>query len=257
MKKFFKFSAVILLITFLNCCCFPPEQEQITIAVSKNSPNYEGWLKRFNDNVDVLNLYTMGMDSAQKVLQTVDAVLISGGGDVYPDNYGRINDTSLCGGFDFYRDSLEFLAIEYAIKNKIPLLGICRGEQIINIALGGSLYADVPTQFDSSVTHSQEDWRNCYHNVNIVDNSWLRYLSSVEYGKVTSNHHQGIRDLGEGLKISAYANDSLPEAIEWADTSGKAFMLAVQWHPERMDTLHLLSAPILKEFIASAEKSRN
>ncbi len=242
----------VFILLVLQSCCFPPEVEPLTIAISKESKNYPAWLSRYEDNIIYKNLYTMGIDSALKVLDNSDGLLLTGGEDIYPAYYNQIDDTALCGSFDRYRDSLEFALIERAVINKIPILGVCRGQQILNVSLGGSLYVDIPTEYDTTVIHQQEDWRNCYHNVYIVDSTLLLDLSGVHYGQVTSNHHQGIKDKAVDLKISAYSSDSLPEAIEWSSKGEKGFLLAVQWHPERMDTAHLLSAPIARKFLNEA-----
>lgn len=243
---------VFIILLALQSCCFPPEVEPLTIAISKESKNYPAWLSRYEDNIVYKNLYTMGIDSALKVLSNSDGLLLTGGADIYPSYYNQIEDTALCGGFDRYRDSLEFSLIKKAMENKIPILGVCRGQQILNVSLGGSLYVDIPTEFDTTVTHQQEDWRNCFHTVYIVDSTLLLDLSGVNYGQVTSNHHQGIKDKARDLKISAYSGDSLPEAIEWTNRGEKGFLMAVQWHPERMDTVHLLSAPIARKFLNEA-----
>lgn len=244
------FSLIIFLL--LPSCCFPPEIEPLTIAISKESKNYPAWLSRYEDNIVYKNLYTLGIDSALKVLENSDGLLLTGGRDIYPAYYNQIEDTALCGEFDRYRDSLEFALIKTATENKIPILGVCRGQQILNVYLGGSLYVDIPTEFDTTVTHRQEDWRNCYHKVFIVDSTLLLDISGVNYGQVTSNHHQAIKDKAADLKISAYSADSLPEAVEWSTRGEKGFLMAVQWHPERMDTAHLLSAPIARTFINEA-----
>lgn len=240
----------------IDTFCVAEVSKPLRIAISKESrsTNYGDWVKRFDDNIEILNLYPMGMDSAMKILSSCDGLLLSGGEDVYPGNYDKEFDTIRCGSFDTYRDSLEFNAIDMALQLKMPIVGICRGQQILNISMGGSLYVDVPTDIGPDVIHRQQDWRNCYHDVFLVETSMLYDISRTQYGKVTSNHHQGIDRLGMGLEITAYSADSLPEAISWKTRSDKGFLIAVQWHPERMDTLHLLSAPIAKTFLKEVEK---
>lgn len=238
-------------------CCSQDKQAVLKIAISKDLPaknitTYSAWINRHESDIEFYNLYPMGLDSAIKILKTCDGLILTGGRDVFPDRYGKIEDTARCGSFDAYRDSLEFALIDVALISKMPIVGICRGEQIFNVSQGGSLHIDITTDFDTTVIHRQKDWRNCYHEVFTVSTTSLAIISGVQYGKVTSNHHQGIEVLGEGLKISAYSSDSLPEAIEWEERGDKGFLMAVQWHPERMDTLHLLSAPIAKEFLKEA-----
>jgi len=263
MKSLFKLYLLFVLsgsLLFLSCGSDHQGHEQtLRIAISKEgkSGNYSGWLKRYHGDVQWFNMYPLGIDSALRLLKTCDGLLLTGGEDVFPGVYGKINDTARCGRIDRYRDSLEFSLINAALKEEMPLIGICRGEQILNVSQGGTLHIDIPTDFDTTVVHRQKDWRNCYHTVELLHNTQLFSLSSVEKGEVTSNHHQGIQILGRDLRISALAGDGLPEAIEWKNPGGKGFLMAVQWHPERMDTLHPLSAPIAKKFLLEAGEFRD
>lgn len=251
------YSLVAMMIFVIISCHPKPENTIIRIAISKeksdkNIQNYSGWLLRYSDDIEWFNLYPLGIDSALKLLETCDGILITGGEDVFPGLYDKTEDTARCGNIDRYRDSLEMAMIGYAFDHDVPLLGVCRGLQIINVALNGSLIVDIPTDFDSSVTHRQLDWPKCFHQVYPVDATHFNVITEGDPGNVASNHHQGIDVLGDGLQISAYASDSLPEAIEWDNRGVKTFLMAVQWHPERMDTLHHLSAPIAKQFIMEA-----
>jgi putative glutamine amidotransferase len=255
------FHKVILLgIVAIFLGCQPVhENHKIRIAISKEKTGqtvqtYSGWLERYSPDIEWFNLYPMGLDSAAKLLKTCDGMLISGGEDVYPGYYDKASDTNRCGTIDPYRDSLEFMMIKTAIKDNKPLVGVCRGLQIINVERGGSLIVDIPSDFDTMVIHRQDDWQHCFHPVSLVPNTLLYQISKGKSGNVASNHHQGIDHLGKCLLVSAYSSDSLPEAIEWKDKKNKGFLLAVQWHPERMDTLDLLSAPIAKEFLKNAEE---
>lgn len=250
--------AVVLATSLMFISCDCDKIPQIKIAISKeksekSTTKYTDWLLRHNSDITYYNLYPMGIDSALKTLETCDGLLLTGGEDVYPENYGKIEDTARCGSFDRYRDSLEFALIDNAIANKIPIFGVCRGEQILNISQGGTLYIDIPTDFDSTVSHREPGYTRTYHPVELLDNTLIYKISNgTKNGMVLSNHHQGIEKTGKGLKISAYSNDSLPEAIEWTDTSSNSFLMAVQWHPEAMDTLHPLSAPLAKKFLLEA-----
>jgi putative glutamine amidotransferase len=263
MKHLFTFLSTLLLLSLLifQSCDYDKSSvnPELRIAISKegNKGHYSGWLKRHNENIKWFNLYPLGIDSSLKLLETCDGLLLTGGEDVFPGIYGKINDTSRCGSIDRYRDSLEFALIATALNDKMPLIGVCRGEQILNISLGGTLHINIPTDFDTTVIHRQKDWRNCFHTVNLQTGSLLNIISGVTSGEVTSNHHQGIEILGKDLRISALSDDGLPEAIEWAEPENKGFLMAVQWHPERMDTLHPLSASFAKKFISEATTFRN
>jgi len=255
------FMAFFLL--FLISSCSVPEQQQqqerenLRIALTKSSKSYVAWILRYEDDIEFFDLYKMGLDSSMMFLKTCDGLILTGGEDVFPGEYGQAGDTVRCGTINYYRDSLEFAAIDLALGLNMPIIGVCRGEQIFNVSQGGSLFVDVPTDFSTEVVHRQSDWRNCFHLVNVVGGSLLAEISQTVSDSVTSNHHQGINNLGRGLSIVAYSADSLPEAIEWESRGKKGFFMAVQWHPERMDTLHPLSAPIAKEFLKEVELFKN
>ena len=252
-----KYSVIILVSAFLSISVWSSAQSQtatIKIAISKTNDSYSSWIERNRENTEWINLYSLNIDSALKMINTCDGLLITGGEDVYPDYYGNISDTARCGAIDHYRDSLEFALIDFALKNKMPIFGVCRGHQILNVALGGTLIIDIPVDYDTSVIHRQNDWKNCYHEVDVVLNSNLYNVSSVTSEIVNSNHHQGIDITGQGLMISSYSKDSLPESIEWADSEDKGFLMAVQWHPERMDINHQLSRNLVIEFLTEAVK---
>ncbi len=256
-KTILQLTGLIIIFLILISCC-RESQEPMKIAITKEKPaqytqNYSNWLKRYDPGVVWVNMYPLGIDSALKVLKTCDGLLVTGGEDVYPGLYGKVYDTARCGTIDRYRDSLEIALIDQAIADKMPVFGICRGLQIINIDRGGSLYVDIPTDFDTTVIHRQEDWRNCFHPVIPEKGTRLIKLTGNKSGNVASNHHQGIEKTGRDLTVSAWSYDSLPEAIEWADFNGRGFLMAVQWHPERMDTLDAYSKPLAEKFLKEAE----
>ncbi len=232
--------------------CDTTQPEKLTIAISKESSNYTQWLIRNDAHLNTINLYGMSMDSAIKALANCQGLLLTGGEDVYPGYYHQENDTGRCGSFDPYRDSLELAAINFAVKNKLPIMGICRGEQILNVALGGSLIIDIPQDFDTTVIHRQDDWQRCFHPVSAVPGSMLVKITGDDRDNVTSNHHQAINRLADELFICAYADDSLPEAVTWKIAEGKGYLFAVQWHPERMKSGSPFSDPLAQQFLKEA-----
>lgn len=259
MKKIRFTTIVVLLLTgFLFSGCSQQVEKKNTplkVAITKLKSNkykqtYRDWLHRYNATIQWVNLYPLTVDSALKVLKTCDGLLSTGGGDIYPGLYGKLDQADKCGPSDRHRDSIELAAIHQAVNMKMPVIGICRGLQIINVAMGGSLYTDLPTDIGTKVIHRQKDWRHCFHEVYLRKNSFLYHISRADSGSVASNHHQGIDRLGNGLKVGAHSADSLAEAIEWTDTTGKGFLMAVQWHPERMDTLAPLSKTFAEKFIS-------
>ena len=239
--------------------CSPRNSTPVVIALSKGSPadsyaNYYSWIQHFDPTAIVLDMYAMPLDSALKAFEGCSALLITGGTDIDPALYDKPWDTARCWPVDHKRDSLEQLLFREARKAGKPILGICRGEQMINVALGGSLIVDIPSDFDTVIRHQCEDHLHCFHKVTVESNSILHDISGVYAGEVNSNHHQGVDRLARELKAVSYASDGLIEAVEWAYPEGNPFLLGVQWHPERMDPDHPLSGPIATRFLAEARK---
>jgi putative glutamine amidotransferase len=242
---------------FLWTSCSQQEKAPITIAISKGSPkssyeNYYKWLEYHDSTITIIDMYSLPLDSALIIFESCDGLLITGGTDVYPGVYGKEHDTVRCWEPDHKRDSLELSLIKAARNAGTPMLGICRGHQIINIGLGGSLIVDIPSDFDTIIEHQCEDYQNCFHKVTVESNSLLNEISGIYAGEVNSNHHQGVDRLARELKAVSYASDGLIEAVEWAYPEGNPFLLGVQWHPERMDYENPLSGPIAIRFLEEA-----
>ena len=252
---------VSLLLISLACTC-EKEAEPVRIGISKALPdqyygNYARWLKTADSTIICVDLYHIPTDSALILLDQCSGLLISGGPDVYPGRYGREGDTVKCGSIDLFRDTLEFALIEKAKEMQLPVLGICRGLQIFNIYHGGSLFAHIPTDLDSTIKHRCPNTYECYHEIRIKDETGLHDISNISQGIVNSNHHQGIWRIGNGLCIMARSNDGLIEAIEYENPDEMPFFMGVQWHPERMDPQSPLSLPIAKHFLAEARQFKN
>ena len=172
---------------------------------------------------------TLDPKYASDVLARVDGLLLTGGEDVDPTSYHapahpRLEDT------DPARDALELALIAAARSRGIPVLGICRGIQILNVAYGGTLYQDLPSERPTAIDHADEQQR---HGIRVAPDSLAHRIVRKLELSVNSRHHQGIRDLAPGLKATAWADDGLVEAIEPAGSDGEAsWLLGVQWHPE-------------------------
>ena len=190
-------------------------------------------------------------------LDHVDGVLLTGGGDIAPTRYGgaQVDDRNY--GIDEEHDRFELELFRLAIERNIPVLGICRGLQLMNVALGGSLIHHIeadPADRPGGVHRQQEagmpadaDW----HDVALSAHPLSTILADQSSLMVNSFHHQGIRDLAPRLQAVGVAPDGLIEAIA---LDGPSFVLAVQWHPElmyRRDPQHL------RPFLAHVEASRN
>lgn len=234
----------------LIASCKMPESKTTTIALSKASDNYINWLKNADSTVKIIDLKEMDPDSALKLLAECDGLVLTGGEDVYPGIYGKESDTARC-EYNLVRDTLEARLFRAAVKKKMPILGICRGMQLINVMKGGTLIIDIPSDTKTDIIH-RNDTVQAYHLVNVSKDSKLFTFTKTESGLVTSSHHQAIDKLGDNLKITAYSADMIPEAIEWKSSEAKAFMIGVQWHPERMKYEEQLSSPIAKSFLQAA-----
>ncbi len=259
-KNIFLLALLMALILLLGSCRQHPDNTRIAISYiygDTANDNYINWLKRINPSVDYVVMYELPKDSVDIVFAECTALLLTGGRDIYPARYGKENDTARCGNFDLYRDSLEFNLIYMAMEREMPILGVCRGQQILNVAMGGTLYVDIPTDINSMVNHRCEDWRNCYHRVKVLPENLLSRISGVSEENITTNHHQAIDRLAKDFKVLAVSSDGIIESIGWKDTLNKPFLIAVQWHPERMDTLNMLSVPIARKFLEAADKFRN
>jgi len=237
-----------LVVLVLWSCSGKPRHETLRIALSSGSDNYVRWIHRLDSTVQIIDLKGLPIDSALQLLNSCHGILFTGGEDVVPAYYGQAADSSRC-EMNPARDSLEFSLIRAAFKRKMPVFGICRGQQIINVAKGGTLIVDIPSDAPSTIAHRCEDYTKCFHSVKVVKETLLSEICKSDTGWVTTNHHQAVAFPGEGIRVSAHSADGLPEAIEWADNKGKSFFLAVQWHPERMQPGSALSDPLGKAFL--------
>ena len=167
----------------------------------------------------------------EQLLEVLDGLVLTGGVDVDPQLYGESPIPNL-GKVDPKRDHFEMEITRKALSIGKPILAICRGHQVLNVALGGTLYQDVPSQVEGSIKHyAKTPLYYPSHSVEVKEGSRLHGMFGKEELGVNSFHHQAVKDLGEGLVARAWAPDGVIEAME---LPGDAFVLGVQWHPERM-----------------------
>lgn len=175
----------------------------------------------------------IGVDSnVDQLVEMIDGLVVTGGGDIDPTLFGEEPHPNL-GMISPGRDSFELAIIRKIVKENKPLLAICRGIQILNIALGGDMYQDIYTQMNSElIQHSQKATRaHLSHFVSATENSLLADLVGTTKFKVNSYHHQAVRNVPKPLVVSGVASDNVIEAIE---SSEHKFILGVQWHPEAL-----------------------
>jgi putative glutamine amidotransferase len=186
------------------------------------------------------------------MLSVVDGLILSGGADVNPLSYGEEPHPSLEMVMP-RRDAFESELLKLATEQKMPVLGICRGEQFINVYFGGTLYQDIHDMTDSNVKHRQLGNRELgTHTVDIKKDSWLY---KVLGNKVVTNsfHHQAVKDIAPGFEIVARSKDGGVEAIEKLEGS---FCVAVQWHPEMMQKRYPVMLKIFRAFIAICAENK-
>ncbi|NLW21364.1 MAG: gamma-glutamyl-gamma-aminobutyrate hydrolase family protein [Clostridiales bacterium] len=164
-----------------------------------------------------------------RMLSKVDGIVFTGGPDIHPAHYGE-QLSPQCKEPVSERDAIDLALFERVMRAGLPFLGICRGLQVCNVALGGSLYQDLPAQLRPGIDHQQPEVLVA-HEVRVEDNSLLRRVTGTGHLPVTSRHHQAIKALAPGLVVSARSGDGIIEAVEFENGHPG---LCVQWHPENL-----------------------
>ncbi|HOT98667.1 MAG TPA: gamma-glutamyl-gamma-aminobutyrate hydrolase family protein [bacterium] len=189
-------------------------------------------------------------DLIPELIHSIDGLLLTGGDDVFAGAYG---EATIPGTWriDPPRTYFEIALITEALRQNKPLFGICRGCQMINVALGGTLYQDIASQIPGAQQHRSPDSPVLtYHSVEIESGSRLENILGKSAYTVNSSHHQAIRTLAASLRVTALAEDGVIEGIE---RPGAAFVLGVQWHPETMQELSGSKA-LLEAFLSQCRK---
>ena len=167
--------------------------------------------------------------SLERILAALQGLILSGGPDINPRRYGEEPLAGL-GEVDEALDQMELLAAGMAIERDLPLLGICRGIQVLNVALGGTLYQDIPSQVPAGICHTPHaDKAVNTHTVQVEPGSMLNRILGEPEIWVNSQHHQALKAVARGLAVTARARDGIVEAVE---LPGRGFVAGVQWHPE-------------------------
>lgn len=196
----------------------------------KKHENYARWIQSGDGSIEVVRIEAGGDGGGE-----LDGLVLSGGVDIAPEFYSGGNDYAHApNGWERARDIFEMEALERALEKKIPVFGVCRGLQLINVVLGGSLVQDLGV--DGDAAHEGVGGIDKEHGVKVEDGSLLAEIVGEWDGLVNSAHHQSIARLADGLRVNCFADDGTIEGVEWAEPEGRSFLLAVQWHPERMYT---------------------
>jgi putative glutamine amidotransferase len=189
----------------------------------------------------------------EEILDTIDGLLLSGGGDIDPAHYGDASTHEKTYGIHQGRDDLELVLARAALDRDMPTLCICRGIQVLNVALGGTLYQDVADEYSDELSHRQQDLpiskEEPGHDVTVQPDSLLAATYGTSSIAVNSFHHQSLKEIAPELRVNAVAPDGTIEAVEHPE---KTWVLGVQWHPEMMFRAH---DEHLKPFAALVEQA--
>ncbi|MEM9775528.1 MAG: gamma-glutamyl-gamma-aminobutyrate hydrolase family protein [Chloroflexota bacterium] len=203
--------------------------------------------------IPVLIPLTLENTDLEELRSRMDGIVIPGGGDIDPVHYDGDPNGKIY-GITPDRDRVELEIAKQTIEDDQPLLAICRGHQVLNVALGGTLFEDILDQMEGAEQHAYFDHPNrahTPHTVEISENSWLAEIMGAQKERpVNSLHHQGIKDLGTQLIVTAVSPDGLAEGIEVPD---HRFAVGVQWHPEEMQDHDEDMANLFRAFINASK----
>jgi len=221
---------------------------RIGLSYDQGTPKYRFYVERL---LEAAGRYGFTVEpvwlagSAQPLesgnLSRIDGLVLTGGADIEPHRYGAGAQAGLCKTLAG-RDDAELEVLEAALDRDIPMLAICRGLQLLNVYQGGTLIPDL------GPAHTLKD--DTRHPVEIAPGSTLRSYVKVARGLATSSHHQAIDRLGNELRVAARHEDGTIEAVEWAGAT-RRWLVAVQWHPERMSLVEPLSGRLYEGFLAA------
>ena len=192
-------------------------------------------------------------DTLCEIFGRLDGLLLSGGADVHPREFGEPVEP-YCGDIDVERDAVELSLIRWSLEHKLPLLGVCRGIQMLNVAAGGSLYQDIPAQLDGKLVHSHQPgapFNRLAHTIDVDPSSTLARAFGDTRIEVNSLHHQALKEIAPGFRVIARAPDGIVEGIE---TSGDQFAMAVQFHPEWLVDDDARMVKIFEELVRASGK---
>ena len=202
--------------------------------------------------IPILLPYVRDGGSIKQFVELADGFCFTGGVDVEPQRYGE-QTKETCGEIQYARDELEFKVFDEIVHTNKPILAICRGIQLVNVALGGTLYQDIPTELETTMLHRQTEPKDSpSHEVNVEENTPL-YALVGGAARITANsfHHQAIKQLGKGLAVMSRADDGIIEAVFGTDYP---YLRAYQWHPERLCGIDTNNRRIFDDFIEACRR---
>ncbi len=222
------------LFALISCGEQQVQKQALKLVVTKDGKQtVTNWIKGVDSTLNIEVVYGKTPAEAIEILKTADAMISTGGDDVNPNWYGKAEYDQYCEGYDNYRDTLEIALIKYALENKVPVLGICRGHQIMNVTAGGTLIPDIETF--NKLPEANHRVRNDYDSIHVVipaEGSWIKNVYPNEGREYWINtlHHQAVDKVAPTFELAGISADSVVESIILKDKS--QFALGVQWHPE-------------------------
>lgn len=227
------------------------------IGISYTETNFQNYWNWFNDQdkQDIELIELSFLKNNEEDFSKCDGFILTGGVDIDPPFYsGNVEYENKPDKFEPARDQFEEKIYQYSQKNKKPLLGICRGLQLVNVLQGGKLIQDLDA--DMNLKHCGTEESDGQHTIRIEKDTLLHNFTFSDKGSINSSHHQAIDPdaIGDNLIVNAYDDyeEKLIEGIEFNDKTNKAFMLCVQWHPERMDDQQSALANGIKDVFLKA-----
>lgn len=230
------------------------------IGISYTETNFQNYWNWFNDRdkQDIELAELSFLKNNEQDISLCDGFILTGGVDIDPSFYGGdLTYDNQPEAFEPKRDQFEEKIYKYSQQNKKPLLGICRGLQLVNVLQGGKLIQDLNA--DMNIKHCGPEDSDGQHDIRIEKDTLLYNFTFFDKGSINSSHHQAIAPnaIGHNLVVNAFddCEDKLIEGIEFKDKTNKAFMLCVQWHPERMDDQQSVLADGIKYRFLEAVRS--
>lgn len=214
--------------------------------------NYPLWIKGDDSNIEIIQLFPANFNELEKC----DGIVLSGGIDSHPKFYKneRLNYPLAPREFNVARDEFELKVFKYSQEKNIPILAVCRGMQLVNIALGGDMIQDIEESGKLDHRRHEEDG---VHEISVVKDSLFYEIIGAEKCMINSAHHQALNSIANDLKVTAFSPDGIAEATEWKNKEGKPFLICVQFHPERLAQSqegNSIANNIRKQFLLAAEQ---
>lgn len=219
-----------------------------TMGSEQKFKMYKDWLEQSPEPVRIQVLsYALGNGAE---IDRCDALVLTGGHDVHPSAYGPTPREAAVEGTDLRRDDFERQLLDHALKHQLPILGICRGMQLANVHLGGTLITDIVS---AGYPAHDPDIAEYRHEILVEPGSTLATITASGTGMVNSSHHQAVDRPAAGLRVAARSRDGIVEALELGNGSLRLpFFLLIQYHPERMrDTQNPFSSNVRERFVTS------